>query len=156
MPTKVHTVKAMVFPVVIYIYKSWTIKKAEQQRTNAFELWCWRRLESPLDCKEIKPVNLKGNQSWIFIGRTDAEVEAPILCYLMERANSLEKMLMLGKIEGKRRRGQQRMGWLDYSKGQGSLSCCSPWGRKESNMTLANEQQQNKLFFVERRKLDFT
>ena len=76
--------------------------------------------------------------------------------YLMERANSLEKMLMLGKIEGKRRRGQQRMGWLDYSKGQGSLACCSPWGRKESNMTLANEQQQNKLFFVERRKLDFT
>ena len=76
--------------------------------------------------------------------------------YLMERANSLEKMLMLGKIEGKRRRGQQRMGWLDYSKGQGSLACCSPWGRKESNMTLANEQQQNKIFFVERRKLHFT
>ena len=61
--TKAHTVKAMVFPGVIYIYESWTIKKAEQQRTNAFELWCWRRLESPLDCKEIKPVNLKGNQS---------------------------------------------------------------------------------------------
>ena len=60
--------------------------------------------------------------------------------YLMERANSLEKMLMLGKIEGKRRRGQQRMGWLDNSKGQGSLACCSSWGRKESNMTLASEQ----------------
>ena len=75
--TKVCIVKAMVFPVVIYGYESWTIKKAEHQRTDAFELWCWRRLKSSLDCKEIKPVNPKGNQSWIFIGRTDAEVETP-------------------------------------------------------------------------------
>ena len=62
-PTKVHVVKAVVFPVVMYGCESWTIKKAEHQRINAFELWCWRRLESPLDCKEIKPVNPKGNQS---------------------------------------------------------------------------------------------
>ena len=61
--TKVCIVKAMVFPVVIYGYESWTIKKAEHQRTDAFELWCWRRLKSSLDCKEIKPVNPKGNQS---------------------------------------------------------------------------------------------
>ena len=72
-----------------------------------------KTLESPLDCKEIKPVHPKGNQSWIFIGRTDAEVEAPILWPLMQRTDSLEKTLMLGKIEGVRRRGQQRMRWLD-------------------------------------------
>ena len=69
----------MVLPVVMYGCESWTIKKAEHQRTDAFELWCWRRLESPLDYKEIKPVNPKGNQFCIFIGRTDAETEAPIL-----------------------------------------------------------------------------
>ena len=81
--------------------------------------WCFwtvvleKTLESPLDCKEIKPVNPKGNQSWIFIGRTDAEAEAPILGHLMRRADSLEKTLMLGQIEGRRIRGQQRMRWLD-------------------------------------------
>ena len=79
LPTKVHLVKAMVFPVDLYGCESCTIKKAECQRTDAFELWCWRRHKSPLDCKQMKPVNPKGNQSWIFIGRTDAEIEAPIL-----------------------------------------------------------------------------
>ena len=63
LPTKVHLVKAMVFPVVMYGCESWTIKKAEHQRIDDFELWCWRRLKSPLDCKEIKPVYPKGNQS---------------------------------------------------------------------------------------------
>ena len=77
--TKVHLVKAMVFPVVMYGCKSWTIKKTECQRTDAFELWCWRRLLRILDCKEIKPVNPKGNQPRLFIERTDAEAEAPIL-----------------------------------------------------------------------------
>ena len=76
LPTKVHLVKAMVFPVVMYECESWTIKKAECWRIAAFELWCWRRL---LDCKEIQPVNPKGNQPWIFIGRTNAEAETPIL-----------------------------------------------------------------------------
>ena len=76
--TKVHLVKAMAFPVVMYGYKSWTIKKAECQRIDAFELWCWKTLlESPLDCKKSKPVNPKEYQPWIFTGRTDAE--APIL-----------------------------------------------------------------------------
>ena len=70
-------------------------------------------LESPLDCKEIKPVNPKGNQSWIFTERTDADSEVPILWPLIQRADSLEKTLMLGKIEGGSRRGQQRMTWLD-------------------------------------------
>ena len=76
--TKVHLVKGMVFPVVMYGCESWTTKKAEHQRINAFELWCWRRLLSPLDYKEIQPVHPKGNQSWVLIGRTDAEAEAPI------------------------------------------------------------------------------
>ena len=80
LPTKVHLVKATVFPVVMDGCESWTIKKAEHRRIDAFELWCWRRrLESPLDCKEIQPVHPKGDQSWVFIGRTDAEAETPIL-----------------------------------------------------------------------------
>ena len=79
-PTKVHLVKAMVFPVVMYGCASWTVKKYEHQKIDAFELWCWRRLcESPLDCKEIPPVHPEGDQSWVFIGRIDAEAETPIL-----------------------------------------------------------------------------
>ena len=77
--TKVWLVKAMFFPVVMYGCESWTVKKAEHQRIDAFELWCWRRLESPLDCKEIQQVHSKGDQSWVFFGRTDVEVEIPIL-----------------------------------------------------------------------------
>ena len=77
--TKVCLVKAMVFPVVMYGCENWTIKKAEHQRTDAFELWCWRRLLSPLDCKEIQPVHPKGDQSWVFIGVTDVKAETPIL-----------------------------------------------------------------------------
>ena len=79
LPTKVCIVKAIVFPIVTCGCESWTIKKAEHQKIDAFELWCWRRLKSPLDCKEIQSVNPKGNQPWIFIGRTDAEAENPIL-----------------------------------------------------------------------------
>ena len=80
LPTKVCPVKAMVFPVVMYGCESWAIKKAECQRTDAFELCVLEQtLESPLDCKEIQPVHPKGNQSWIFIGRTDVEAETPIL-----------------------------------------------------------------------------
>ena len=79
LPIKVRLVKAMVFPVVMYGCESWTVKTAECRRIDAFELWCWRRLLSPLDCKEIQPVHPKGYQSWIFIGRTDAEAETPIL-----------------------------------------------------------------------------
>ena len=75
LPTKVHLVKVMVFLVVRYGCESWTIKKVEHRRIDAFELWCWRRLENPLDCKEIQPVHPKGDQSWVFIGRTDVEAE---------------------------------------------------------------------------------
>ena len=110
--TKVCLVKAMVPPVVMYGCESWSIKKAEGRRIDAFELWSWRRLLSLLDCKEIKPVNTKGNQSWIFIVRTDVEAEAPILGHMMQRTDSLEKTLMLGKIEA-RRKGDDR-GWDDW------------------------------------------
>ena len=110
--TKVHLVKSMVFPVVIYGCESWTIKKAERRRIDAFELMLEKTLESPLDCKEIQPVHPNGDQSWVFIGRTDVEAETQYFGYLMQRADSLEKTLMLGKIEGRRRRGQQRMRWL--------------------------------------------
>ena len=78
LPTKVHLVKAMVFPVIMYGCEIWMVKKAEHQRIDAFEVWCWRTLESPLDCKKIQPVHPKGDQSSVFIGRTDAEVETPI------------------------------------------------------------------------------
>ena len=78
--TKVHLVKAMVFPVVMYGCESWTVKKADCQRIDVLVLWCWRRLlKSPLDCKEIQSVHPKGDQSCVFNGRTDSEVEAPIL-----------------------------------------------------------------------------
>ena len=77
--TKVHLVKAMVFPLVMYGCESWTIKKAECRRIDAFELWCWRRLLRVPCCKDIQPVHPKGNQSWIFIGRIDAEAETPML-----------------------------------------------------------------------------
>ena len=112
LPTKVHAVKAMVFPVVMYGCESWTIKKAECQRIDAFELWCWRRhLRVPWTARKIQLVNPKGNQSWIFIGRTDEEAEH--FGCLMLRTDSLEKTLMLEKIESRRRRGRQSMRWLD-------------------------------------------
>ena len=74
LPTKVCLVKAVVFPVVMYGWESWTVKKAEHRKIDAFDLWCWRiLLKSPLDCREIQPVHPKGDQSWVFIGRTVAE-----------------------------------------------------------------------------------
>ena len=79
LPTKVHLVKTVVYPVVMYGCESWTVKKAERRRIDGFELWCWRRLESPLDCKEIQPVHSEGDQPWDFFGRNDAKAEAPVL-----------------------------------------------------------------------------
>ena len=112
--TKVHLVKTMVFPVVMYGCVSWTIKKADGRRIDAFERWCWRRLiRVPWTSRKSNQFILKGDQSWVFIERTDVEAATPILGHLMRRADSLEKTLMLGKIEGRRRRGRQRMRWLD-------------------------------------------
>ena len=117
--TKVRIVKGMVFPVVMYGCESWTIKKAEHWRTDAFEPWCWRRLESALDSKEIQTVHPKGNQSWIFIGRADAEV--PILWppdvknWLIGKDPDARKDW---RLEEKRRAEDEMVGWhhqLDVS-----------------------------------------
>ena len=114
MPPKVSLVKAMVFPVVIYGCESWTIKKAEHQRIDAFELWCWRRLS------RVPWIARRSNQSILKEISPGCSLEGQILKlklqyfgYLMWRTDSLEKTLMLGKIEGRRRRGRQRMRWLD-------------------------------------------
>ena len=103
----------MVFPVVMYGSEGWAIKKVECQGIDAFEMWCWRRLlKSPLDCKEIQPVHPKGDQSWVFIGRTDVEAETPILWPPDAKSWLSWKDPNVGKIEGRRRRGWQRMRWL--------------------------------------------
>ena len=150
LPTKLHLVKAMIFPVVVYGCESWTIKKAERQRNWCFWTGCWRRLLSPLDCKEIQPVNAKGDQSWVFIGRTDAEVETPIF-WQPDVKNSLigkdHHASQYWRQEEKGMTEDEMVGWhhqlnghefeqaLGVGDGQGSLACCSPWGRKESDTT---------------------
>ena len=103
----------MVFPVVMYGCESWTLKKAERRRIDAFELWCWRGLLRVPWCKEIKPVNPKGNHSWIFIGGTDAKAEAPVLLPPNAKNWLLGKDSDAGRDWGRRRRGRQRMRWLD-------------------------------------------
>ena len=151
--TKVHLVKAMIFPVVMYGCESWTIKKAEHQRIDAFKLWCWRRLlRVPLDSKEIKPSNCKGNQSWIFIGRTDAE--APVyFSHLIQRADS-EKDPDAGKVWGQKEKGMaedEMIGWHHWldgrgfgwtpgvGDGQGGVACCSSWGSQRLRYNWVTE-----------------
>ena len=145
--TKIHLVIALVFPVVVYRCESWTIKKAECRRIDAFELRCWRRVfKSPLDSKEIKPVNPKGNQSWIFIGRTDAEAEAPILWPPDVKNRLIGKDPDAGQDWRQEEKGMtedEMVGWhhrfdghgfeqaSGVGDGQGSLVFCDPWGRKE-------------------------
>ena len=149
LPTKVHPVKAMVLPVVMYRCESWTINKAECWRIYAFKL-ILKTLESPLDCKEIQPVNPTGNQPWIFIGRTDAEAEAPIL-WSPDAKSQLtgkdsdarkdwgqeEKMVTEDEMAGCYRwfNGLEFEQTLRDGGGQRSLVCYSPWGRKESDGT---------------------
>ena len=149
--TKVYLVKAMVFSVVMYGCESWTIKKAEHWRIDAFELWHWRRLlKSPLDNKEMKPVHPKGNQSWIFTGRTDAEAETPILWPPDVKNWLTGKDPDAGKDWRQEEKGtteDEMIGWHhqcdghefeqapEVGDGQGGLACCSPWGGRESDVT---------------------
>ena len=114
LPTKVHLVKAMVLPVVMYGCESWTIKKAEHQRINAFELWCWRRfLRVPWTARRSNQSILKEISPECSLEGLMLKLKFQYFDHLMRRADSFEKTLMLGKIEGGRRRGWQRMRWLD-------------------------------------------
>ena len=113
LPTKVCLVKAMVFPVVMYGYESWTVK-AEHQRIDVFELWCWRRLlRVPWTARRPNQSILKEINSGISLEGMMLKLKLQYFGHLMQRADSLEKILMLGKIEGSRRRGRQRIRWLD-------------------------------------------
>ena len=137
-------------PTLTVECESWTIRKAEHWRSNVFELWCWRKLLRVLDYKEIKPVNPKGNQFWIFIGRTDAEAEIPIVWPPDVKNWLLAKDPNAGEDWGQEEKGtteDEMVGWHHrlnghefeqaprVGGGQGSLECCSLWGRKESDMT---------------------
>ena len=114
LPTKVHMVKVMVFPVVTYGYESWTLKKAQCQRIDAFELWCWRRLlRVPWTPRRSKQSILKKVSPEYSLEGLMLKLKLQYFGHLMQRANSLEKTLRLGKIEGRRRRGWQGMRWLD-------------------------------------------
>ena len=140
LPTKVYIVKVMVFPVVMYRCESWTIKKAERQRIDAFELWYWRRLlRVPWTARRSNQSILKEiNNSNNLLEGLMLKLNLQYFGHLMQRADSLEKILVLGKIEGRRRRGRQRMRWLDGinghkferalggGEGHESLVCCSP------------------------------
>ena len=113
LPSKVRLVKAMVFPVVMYGCESWTVKKAERRRTDAFELWCWRRLlRVPWTARRSNQSILKISPGCSLEGMR-LKLKLKYFDHLMQRADSFEKTLMLGGIEGRRRRGRQRMRWLD-------------------------------------------
>ena len=114
LPTKVHLVKAMIFSVIIYGCESWTLKKAEHQRTDTFELWCWRRfLRVPWTARRSNQSILKEISPGYSLERLMLKLKLQYFGHLMRRADSFEKILRLRKIEGRRRRGRQRVRWLD-------------------------------------------
>ena len=158
LPTKVHLIKSMAFPVVMYGCKSRTVKKAECQRIDAFELWYWRRLlRVPWTARRSNQFILTEISPGCSLQGLMLKLKFQYFDHFMQRVDSLEKTLMLGKIEGRKRTGWQRMRWLDgipdstemslsklqdvLTDREGSLACYSPWGCKESDTT---EQLNNK------------
>ena len=151
LPTKVHLVRAMVFPVVMYGCESWTVKKAERQKNGCFwTIVSEKTLESPLDFEEIQPVHPKGDQSWVFIRRTDAKAETPILWPPHVKSWLIGKDPNAGKDWGQEEKGtteDEMAGWhhwldghesgwtLGVGDGQGGLACCDSWGHKELDTT---------------------
>ena len=140
----------MVFPVVMYGCESWTVKKAERQSIDAFELWCWRRLLRVLDCKEIQPVHSEGDQPWYFYGGNDAKAETPVLWAPHAKSWLIGKDSDAGRDWGqeeKRTTEEEMAGWHHWLDGhesewtpgvrdeQGGLASCDPWGHKESDTT---------------------
>ena len=113
LPTKIHLVKATICPVVMYGCESWTIMKAECRGIDVFELWCWRRLEGPLAARRSNQSILNDISLGCSLEGLMLKLKLQYFAHLMQRADSFEKTLMLGKIEGRRRRGRQRMRWLD-------------------------------------------
>ena len=146
LPTKDRLVKAMVFPVIMYGCESWTVKKAEHRRINAFELWCWRRfLRVPWNARRSK-----GDQSWLFFGRNDAKAETPVLWPPHAKSWLIGKDSDAGRDWGQEEKGMtedEMAGWhhrlhgcesewtLGVGDGQGGPACCDSWGRKESDTT---------------------
>ena len=151
LPTKVHLVKAMVFPVVMYGCESWTTKKAERRRIDAFELWCWRRLlRVPWTARRSNQSILKEISPGCSLEGLMLKLKLRYFGHLMQRTDSLKKTLMLGKIEGRRKKGTTEDGMVrwhhrlnghefEHAVGagdrQGTLACCSPWGHKELDTT---------------------
>ena len=148
--TKVHLIKAVAFPVVMYGCESWTIKKAECWRIDAFELWYWRRLlRLPWAARKLNQTILNEISPEYSLEGLMLKLKLQYFGHLMQSTDSLGKTLILGKNEGRSRRGPQRMRWLDgitdlmdislskvrVGDGQGSLVCCSPWGYKELDIT---------------------
>ena len=164
LPTKVRLVKAIVFPVVIYGCESWTVKKAECRRIDAFELWCWRRLlRVPWTARRFKPVHPKGDQSWVFNGRTDAEAETPVLWPPHAKGWLIGKDPDAGRDLGQEEKGRtsdEMAGWYHQLEGhefewtpgvgdgQGGLACCDSWVAKSQTRQSDWTEPRGKHYMV--------